>query len=188
MSNPNELQQRMATLALELVLVMRQMGSAALELDNVPGDGDTAFTITVKPVGHPSSGMTLNEYQRHALRTAPAEGANHFFSFAAQLPQAEAAFRPNIDLVHAAFGMAGESGELVDLVKKSMFYGKPFSPDKAIKEAGDCLWYIAGPFCRAMGITFEQLAAVNVAKLQERYQGTYTDKAAIARPDVNGSN
>jgi hypothetical protein len=120
--------------------------------------------------------------------TAPAPGANHFFSFPAALPQAEAAFRPNVDLIHAAFGMAGESGELVDLVKKSMFYGKPLKPAEAIKEAEDCLWYIAGPFCRAFGITLEQLAALNVAKLRERYPDKYSDQAAVERKDVEGAN
>lgn len=199
-NEPEPIQQHATTLALQLVMIMQQLGGDTLEIPDIPGDSDTAFNLSINPVGRTAtSNMTLNEYQAHALRTAPAEGANHFFSQSklaehelAQNPPgagvAASIFRSHIDLLHACMGMAGEAGETVDLVKKSMFYGKPLDRDKLIKEAGDQLWYIAGPFCRAMGITFEQLAAVNVAKLQERYQGTYTDKAAIARRDVQDKN
>lgn len=69
--------------------------------------------------------MNLNEYQRLALRTS---GAGH-------------------DRVkNGCLGLIGESGEIVDIVKKYMFQSgenPPFPKDKFIKEMGDVLWYCA---------------------------------------------
>ena len=69
--------------------------------------------------------VNLNEYQRLALRTS---GAGH-------------------DRVkNGCLGLIGESGEIVDIVKKYMFQSgenPPFPKDKFIKEMGDVLWYCA---------------------------------------------
>ncbi len=69
--------------------------------------------------------MNLNEYQRLALRTS---GAGH-------------------DRVkNGCLGLIGESGEIVDILKKYMFQSgeNPLFPkDKFIKEMGDVLWYCA---------------------------------------------
>lgn len=124
--------------------------------------------------------MTLNEYQEAAARTLPGLGSNHFFNFAKD-GLGEGYSR--IDLIHAVFGVAGEAGELCDPVKKAMFYGKPLDVENIREEAGDLLWYIAGPLCRALGCTLEELAAANVAKLRKRYPEKYTDAAAVARAD-----
>lgn len=40
-------------------------------------------------------------------------------------------------------GLAGEAGEVADLVKKIFYHGKPFDRDKLIEEGGDLAWYIA---------------------------------------------
>lgn len=39
-------------------------------------------------------------------------------------------------------GLAGESGEFVDLVKKHLFHGKYLDREKALKELGDTRWYL----------------------------------------------
>lgn len=127
-----------------------------------------------------TAALTLNELQELASRTLPGVGVNHFFNFpCGGLPQG---YR-DIDLIHAAFGLAGEVGELIDPIKKSMFYGKPLDVENLREEAGDLLWYIAGPLCRALGCTLEDLAQENVAKLRKRYPDRYTDAAAIVRAD-----
>jgi len=54
------------------------------------------------------------------------------------------------------------------------------------EEAGDLLWYLAGPLCRALGCTLEELASANVAKLKARYPDAYSDQHAIARADKEG--
>jgi hypothetical protein len=45
------------------------------------------------------------------------------------------------------------------------------------------LWYIAGPLCRALNCSFEELAQRNAVKLRKRYEKGYTDTAAIIRAD-----
>lgn len=136
--------------------------------------------------------VTLNELQQLATRTAPEKGQQHWFDSIAgpreDEPIINAHFARHIDLLHAVLGMTGEAGETADIVKKAMCYGKPLD-EKALakikEEAGDCLWYIAGPLCRALGCTFEDLAMGMVEKLRKRYPEKYTDSAAIARVDYS---
>ncbi len=64
-----------------------------------------------------------------------------------------------------------------------MFYGKPLDENNLKEEAGDILWYIAGPLCRALGCTLDEIAQINVNKLRARYPEKYTDAAALARAD-----
>lgn len=69
--------------------------------------------------------MTLNEYQRLAQRTSP-DGHDR--------------------IKNGCMGLIGESGEIVDLMKKYLFQSTPGTPlptDKLIKEMGDVMWYIA---------------------------------------------
>lgn len=135
--------------------------------------------------------MTLQEFQQLSCRTLPEEGVQHWFRAKAimagmsadEYAKACAIFGTEIDLIHAVFGVAGEAGELIDPVKKSMFYGKPLDVENLKEEAGDLLWYIATALCRALNCTLEDLARANVAKLQKRYPEKYTDQAAIDRAD-----
>lgn len=50
-----------------------------------------------------------------------------------------------LDLLHCATGLVTESAELVDAVKKNVFYGKPLDVVNIKEEIGDILWYIAIP-------------------------------------------
>lgn len=85
--------------------------------------------------------------------------------------------------LHAAVGLSGESGEVLDLIKKSWVYGKPLDTDKLKTEAGDTLHYLV-MLCITQGWTLEDLAANNKAKLDLRYPTGYSDAAAIARKDM----
>lgn len=46
-------------------------------------------------------------------------------------------------MIHMGLGIAGEFGELIDMVKKVCVYGKPYDRTNAVEEAGDTTWYIA---------------------------------------------
>ncbi len=148
-----------------------------------------ALLAAINEQGAPN--LTLNELQQLASRTLPAPGVNHWFEPPAARPgdanavtqELHRLFCMRIDLLHAMMGVCGEAGEKVDPIKKSMFYGKPLDVENIREEAGDLLWYIAGPLCRALGCTLEDLARANVAKLQKRYPEKYTDQAAIERAD-----
>ena len=134
--------------------------------------------------------MKLNEYQQLASRTLPPPGVNHWFD-GFPFPSERQAQEHNqrIDLVHAIDGICGEAGELINPKKRAMFYGKPLGEKEIAnlkEEAGDLMWYIAGPLCRALGCTLEEICAANIAKLQLRYPEKYSDNAALERADKNG--
>ena len=83
-------------------------------------------------------------------------------------------------ILHAAIGLSTEAGELLDAVKKSLFYGKDFDRTNAIEELGDIFWYLALG-CEALGVTFEEVQATNIAKLRARYPERFKTAQALSR-------
>jgi NTP pyrophosphatase (non-canonical NTP hydrolase) len=94
--------------------------------------------------------VSPNEYQKEALRTAPI-GINYFFQ-----------------LLNGVMGLAGESGEAVDLVKKHVFHGHDLDKEHLAKELGDIAWYIAVT-ADTIGYDLETIFQMNVDKLRKRY-------------------
>lgn len=112
--------------------------------------------------------MTPNEYQELALRTeAPTMDA---MILGNQLQR----------ILHGAVGLATESGELLDGLKKSLFYGKQIDFVNMAEEVGDSLWYLA-IICSALGITMEDAMSRNIAKLKARYPDKFTQEKALNR-------
>ncbi len=70
----------------------------------------------------------------------------------------------------AAMGLAGEAGEVVDLLKKAVWHGKELSLQELTKELGDCAWYLCA-IGQRYGISLTDIMAANVAKLEARYPG-----------------
>lgn len=85
-----------------------------------------------------------------------------------------------IRVLHMTIGIAGESGELIDAVKRAVFYGKPLDRCNIVEELGDLLWYMDG-LCDVLNVGLDDVMAKNVAKLQERYKNGFSEKAAIDR-------
>ena len=76
-------------------------------------------------------------------------------------------------LLTASVGLSGESGEFSDIVKKIVFQGKEMNEDvvKHLRsELGDIMWYVANA-CMALEISFDDVIATNVKKLEKRYPG-----------------
>jgi len=73
----------------------------------------------------------------------------------------------------AALGMAGETGEVVDLVKKHLFNKRGLNEEKIRDEVGDVLWYIS-VLLSTLHLTFEDVMDYNIAKLQKRHQHGFT--------------
>ena len=76
-------------------------------------------------------------------------------------------------LLTAAFGLAAESGEFTEVVKKIILQGKPYNEDNVFhmkRELGDICWYIAQA-CMALDTTFDEIIEMNVEKLKKRYAG-----------------
>jgi NTP pyrophosphatase (non-canonical NTP hydrolase) len=89
----------------------------------------------------------------------------------------------NAEEIEAALGLAGETGEVVDLIKKSLFYGQPIDQLKLLNELGDCLFYLT----RLADLYHFSMATVmdaNVEKLKARYPNGYSNEAAITRKDL----
>ncbi len=76
-------------------------------------------------------------------------------------------------LTTAGVGLAAESGEFLEIVKKMVFQGKPWNADNRehlIIELGDVMWYVAQA-CIALDISFDDVIRGNVRKLEKRYPG-----------------
>lgn len=82
--------------------------------------------------------------------------------------------------LHAVLGLTTETGELTDLLKKWLFYGRRFSVDQVVEELGDLLWY-TGILMDELGITPEEVMAANIAKLRERYPQSFDEDQANSR-------
>lgn len=78
-------------------------------------------------------------------------------------------------VLNGVLGLAGESGECCDLVKKNRFQGHELSKDKLIEEVGDVLWYVAET-CSGLGISLKECAKINLDKLHKRFHGDKFNK------------
>lgn len=88
-----------------------------------------------------------------------------------------------INLLHAAVGISGEAGELLDAIKKHVVYNKPIDIANVIEELGDLMFYMQA-MMNQLDVSWPELEDNNMAKLSERYKGlTYSDKAAQERAD-----
>jgi NTP pyrophosphatase (non-canonical NTP hydrolase) len=86
----------------------------------------------------------------------------------------------NIRLLHAAMGAATEAGELVDQMKKALFYGKPVDMTNLKEELGDVFWYLA-IMLDELGIDPQEVMDTNIAKLRARFPEGFTQEAALNR-------
>ena len=74
-------------------------------------------------------------------------------------------------LTTAGVGLAAESGEFLEIVKKMVFQGKPWNDDNRehlIIELGDTMWYVMQA-CMALDVDINDVIRRNVAKLEKRY-------------------
>lgn len=84
-----------------------------------------------------------------------------------------------IRLLHGAFGLT-EHAELLDMMKKHIFYGKEIDYVNLKEECGDIMWYLAIIFDE-MGWTFEEVGDVVIDKLRLRYPDKFDADKAINR-------
>lgn len=89
----------------------------------------------------------------------------------------------DIMLVWSAIGLAGEAGEVADIIKKGVFHQHGVDSETLKKELGDCLWYIAA-ICTKAGFDLNEVMAENIAKLEIRYPDGYSSNDSIKRVDV----
>lgn len=109
--------------------------------------------------------MKREEYQEAAMRTL----SPHYYID-----------RVPIDVLHAIAGLITESGELMDHLKRVIFYGSEYDPVNLAEEAGDVEWYLA-LLRSALGITQEETQIANIRKLSKRYPEKFDDVLALNR-------
>lgn len=122
--------------------------------------------------------MLISEYVLNAIRTAPNEEKYH-----------DNLYRIDTDtlpLIHAQIGICTEAGEIADIFKRFIFYGKNIDIINLSEELGDLLWYIAiasNELDRISEgkITLETIMQTNINKLKARYPEHYNDTDALNR-------
>lgn len=83
---------------------------------------------------------------------------------------------PNVNvplLMTGSIGLTAEAGELIEIVKKMLFQGKPLNEENLFhmkRELGDIMWYWINA-CRALNLDPNDVIAENVNKLKARYPG-----------------
>jgi NTP pyrophosphatase (non-canonical NTP hydrolase) len=87
-------------------------------------------------------------------------------------------------LIWNAIGLAGEAGEVAEIVKKGIFHQHGVDQTKLRKELGDVLWYTAA-MCTKAGFDMSEIMQENIEKLEARYPSGYTPGDSQRRVDVS---
>ena len=106
--------------------------------------------------------MEANQYQAQAMRTANAVLTDHDL------------------LVNASLGLAGEVGEVCDLIKKHLMQGHALDHAQLTQELGDVLWYVALA-CDTLGLQMGEVMTANLAKLSRRYPEGFSVERSLQR-------
>ena len=108
--------------------------------------------------------MELNEYQEKAMSTCLESSNNHSYMLHG--------LSEEVGELHGKFAKAIRKGYIKS---ENNSYAPTEAPDECydefelaiMKEAGDCMWMIAG-FCKVMGWTLEEVCQMNLDKLKKR--------------------
>ena len=109
----------------------------------------------------------------HFVDTVTSDTSKNFVDLADRLGELDRQGANIERLTTAGVGLAAESGEVLEIVKKMVFQGKPWNDDNRehlIIELGDVMWYVANA-CIALDISFDDVIRGNVKKLEKRYPG-----------------
>ena len=106
--------------------------------------------------------MTINEYQKLAMTT----------------------LNPELDkkdvLINGVMGLCGESGEVIDIVKKHLAQGHELDKEKIVKELGDVAWYMA-EIATVLDVELEDVLVQNIEKLKKRYPEGFSTEKSVNR-------
>ena len=109
----------------------------------------------------------------HFVDAVTSDSSKDFVSLADRLGELDREGANIERLTTAGVGLAAESGEFLEIVKKMVFQGKPWNDDNRehlVIELGDVMWYVAQA-CIALDISFDDVIRGNVRKLEKRYPG-----------------
>jgi NTP pyrophosphatase (non-canonical NTP hydrolase) len=118
------------------------------------------------------SKINFDRYQEF-VSAVTSDASTNFVDFADRIVELDREGANIERLLTAGVGINAEGGEFLEIVKKMIFQGKPWNDDNRdhlIIELGDIMWYVAQA-CMALDISFDEVIAGNVKKLERRYPG-----------------
>jgi NTP pyrophosphatase (non-canonical NTP hydrolase) len=115
--------------------------------------------------------MNAEEYVKNAVRTQ----ATDFAAMADRLKNPK-----TLQILHSLVGLATETGEIQDQLKKHIFYGRDLDKVNIEEEMGDLFWYLA-VLSDALGVPFESVWEKNIAKLKARYGDKFNKEGELNR-------
>lgn len=108
--------------------------------------------------------MQVNEYQKEAMAT----------------------LNPALDkkdvLINSVMGLCGESGEVIDIVKKWLMQGLELDKEHLVRELGDVAWYLAEA-ATALDVPLEAVFQGNLDKLRRRFPNGFDTGASVNRKE-----
>ncbi len=116
--------------------------------------------------------MTIN-FKRYEefVAAVTSDASTNFVDFADRIGELDREGANIERLLTSGVGLAAESGEFLEIIKKMVFQGKPWTDDNRehlIIELGDAMWYVAQA-CMALEVDFDEVIERNVKKLEKRY-------------------
>jgi|TARA_B100000085_G_scaffold220702_1_gene205566 NTP pyrophosphatase (non-canonical NTP hydrolase) len=118
------------------------------------------------------SKVNFERYQEF-VSAVTSDASTNFVDFADRIGDLDRQGANIERLLTSGVGINAEGGEFLEIIKKMVFQGKPWNEDNRehlIIELGDILWYVAQA-TMALGISFDEVIATNVKKLEKRYPG-----------------
>lgn len=106
--------------------------------------------------------IAMNDYQQLAKQTAKKSDT------------------PELTLLNWTLGVAGEAGEFANKVKLWAFHKHGIVSHELAEELGDVLWYVANA-ADALGFTLNDIAAMNIEKLRQRYPEGFSEERSWSR-------
>lgn len=83
-------------------------------------------------------------------------------------------------IVGFALGLGGESGEVLDDIKKREYHGRDIPIEHTAEELGDVMWYVAN-IATQLGYKLSDILDDNIKKLTQRYVELYKEEEKNGR-------
>lgn len=106
--------------------------------------------------------MDIKEYQQEILRTVPSK------------------MTKSNKLANFSMGLAGESGEIIDILKKHLYQGHDVNINELASEIGDLAWYLCN-IANVFNINLSDVMDANIAKLKARYPSGFDKNRSVNR-------
>ena len=106
--------------------------------------------------------MDIMEYQEKAKRTVNTN------------------LQDDEQLANLCMGLCGETGEVVDYVKKYLYHGHKLEKEKLFEELGDIMWYLTN-IASFYNLSMSDILDENIKKLEERYPEGFSEEKSLNR-------